>query len=69
MSLVAYWEVDRAALEEASNAETLSASEEAVLGDGDTCGDTCEPGEGVESEEHVDDLVKAENAFFRIVAR
>lgn len=63
VSLVAYWEVDRKALEEASIncTETPSASDEAALGNGDTC----VPTEGVEGEEHDSE----EKAFFRIVAR
>lgn len=61
MSLVAYWEVDRQALEEVSSTETLSASDEAALGNGDTC----VPSNGTEGEERI----SGEKAFFRIVAR
>lgn len=63
VSLVAYWEIDRKAFEEASisSTETISASDEAALGNGDNC----VPSEGAEGEEHVSE----EKAFFRIVAR
>lgn len=62
VSLVAYWEVDREALEASmSSTETLAASDEEALGNGDAC----VPSEGIGGEEHV----SAEKAFFRIVAR
>lgn len=62
VSLVAYWEVDREALEASINStETLAASDEEALGNGDAC----VPNEGIGGEEHV----SAEKAFFRIVAR
>lgn len=69
VSLVAYWAVDREALEEATidKPGTLSTGDEAALGNGNTS----EPNAGIETEEDVESegYVAGEKAFFRIVAR